>query len=254
MKLTVRQAARLLSVTESRIYRWVEDGEIPCHTVRHQPLFSRAELLEWATAKRLPVSVELFGGGGRAARLAEALERGGVHHHVPGASRAEVLRAVVERLPVPSAAERALVLSIMAAREAQASTGIGDGIAIPHVRAPMVFAGGQAAIALCFLDHDVPFDAIDRRPVHTVFAMLTPTVRGHLQLLSRLSHALFDPGFLDAVKRRGSRDEILAEARRVDATLPQGGEEEEEDEEDLDDEAGDDRAAGDDQAEQGPDR
>src|SRR5436190_19286319 len=53
MKLSVRQAARLLSVSESEVYRWVEEGEIPCVLVKNQPLFGRAELLEWATARRL---------------------------------------------------------------------------------------------------------------------------------------------------------------------------------------------------------
>ena len=60
MKLTVRDAARVLAVSESQIYRWVEAGEIPCYLVSHRPLFSPAELLEWATARRLPVSTELF--------------------------------------------------------------------------------------------------------------------------------------------------------------------------------------------------
>ena len=76
MKLNVRQAARVLSVSESEIYRWVESGEIPCLMVKHQPLFGRAELLEWATARRLPVSLELFehgDDGGGNLRLADVL-------------------------------------------------------------------------------------------------------------------------------------------------------------------------------------
>ena len=107
MKLTVRQAARLLSVSESELYRWVESGEIPCVFVKNQPLFGRAELLEWATARRLPVSLELFENGdegGTHLRVADALERGGVHHNVPGRDRADVLRAIVERLPLASVA------------------------------------------------------------------------------------------------------------------------------------------------------
>ncbi|HEY6179919.1 MAG TPA: helix-turn-helix domain-containing protein, partial [Kofleriaceae bacterium] len=70
MKITVREAARLLSVSESEIYRWIDDGDIPCHVVNHQPLFSRAELLEWATAHRKPLSTELFDDGRASISLA----------------------------------------------------------------------------------------------------------------------------------------------------------------------------------------
>ncbi|MGZ6096507.1 MAG: helix-turn-helix domain-containing protein, partial [Polyangiales bacterium] len=63
MLLTVRDAAKLLRTAESQIYRWVDDGDIPFQRVNEQIRFHRAELLEWATARRLPVSVEMFDDG-----------------------------------------------------------------------------------------------------------------------------------------------------------------------------------------------
>src|SRR6266516_3189289 len=120
MKLNVREAARLLSVSESEVYRWVEEGEIPCVLVKNQPLFGRAELLEWATARRLPVSLELFENGddgGSRLRLADALERGGVYRDVPGADRSAVLEAIVERLPLSEDDDRELLLQVLLARE-----------------------------------------------------------------------------------------------------------------------------------------
>jgi PTS system nitrogen regulatory IIA component len=222
MKVNVRQAAKLLSVSESEIYRWVDSGELPCLLVKHQPLFGRAELLEWATARRLPVSLELFENGDEEAiglRLADTLERGGVHHDVPGNDRASVLRAIVERLPMPAEDDRDLLLQIFLARESMGSSAIGDGIAIPHVRSPLVFPGTSGLAMLSYLASPVPFDAVDGKPVHTLFTLLSPTIRGHLQLLSRLSAALLDPGFKGAVLRRAGCAEIVAEARRVEAAL-----------------------------------
>src|SRR5258708_36188400 len=113
MKLNVRHAARLLSVSESQVYRWVEEGEIPCLIVKNQPLFGRAELLEWATARRLPVSLELFENSdeeGARLRLADTLERGGVHNDIPGNDRFSVLRAIVGRLPLAEEEDRELLL------------------------------------------------------------------------------------------------------------------------------------------------
>jgi PTS system nitrogen regulatory IIA component len=221
MKLSVRQAAKLLSVSESEVYRWVESGEIPCVIVKSQPLFGRAELLEWATARRLPVSLELFEGAddGGGPRVADALERGGVFRDVPGTDRASVLQAIVQRLPLSEADDRELVLQILLARESTGSSGIGDGIAIPHVRSPLVFPGAMGIATLSYLATPVPFDALDGKPVHTMFTLLSPTIRSHLQMLARLSAALLDPGFKAAVLRRADRDEIISEARRVEAVL-----------------------------------
>ena len=219
VKITVREAARLLSVSESEIYRWIDDGDIPCHIVNHQPLFSRAELLEWATVHRKPLSTELFDDGRAAISLAAAIERGGVHDRVAGLDRESVLRAVVEHLPIADPGERDLVLAIMLAHEKEASTGVGDGIAIPHVRAPLVIAGAPAAIAVCYLEHPAAFDAIDGNPVHIVFAMMTPTIRAHLQLLSRLSLALLDPAFKAALAQRAPLAALCSHVQRIEGAL-----------------------------------
>jgi nitrogen PTS system EIIA component len=223
MKLTVREAAKLLSISESEIYRLVDSGDIPCSMINHRPLFSRAEVLEWATARRLPVSVKLFedgDGGPEPVRLADAIERGGVHDGVRGSDQPGVLRAIVAHLPVGDEQDRELLLDVLLSREALGSTAIGEGIAIPHVRSPLVFAGSKGAVAVCYLESPVGFDAPDHQPVHTLFALVSPTIRGHLQLLSRLSLALLDPGFKAAVLRHAGREEIVAEAKRVEDALP----------------------------------
>jgi PTS system nitrogen regulatory IIA component len=224
MRLSVRQAARFLSVSESEVYRWVESGEIPCVVVKNQPLFGRAELLEWATARRIRVSLELFEGDeeeGRAVRLADALEHGGIFHDVPGRDRPSMLRAIVDRLPLPEEGDRDLLFEVLLACESTGSSAIGDGIAIPHVRSPLVFPGTSGIATVSYLAAPVPLDAVDGKPVHTVFTLLSPTIRSHLQMLARLSAALLDPAFKAAILGRAGREEIIAEARRVEAALAQ---------------------------------
>jgi PTS system nitrogen regulatory IIA component len=54
MKLTVRDAAKLLQTSESVVQRWIRDESIPCHRVRDTYRFHRSELLEWATLARHP--------------------------------------------------------------------------------------------------------------------------------------------------------------------------------------------------------
>jgi nitrogen PTS system EIIA component len=220
MKLTAREAARLLAVSETAVYRWVDAGSIPCYLVNHQPRFARSELLEWATSRRLPVSPELLRSeddDAQAPGLAQALARGGIHRDVGGETREQVLRAAIAHLPSLDEADRALLGDLLLARESAGSTGIGQGIAIPHVRSPIVAPGGAAAIGLCFLTRALDFRAIDGQPVHTLFLIVAPGIATHLQLLARLSRALLDAGFKQVVSARAPEAEILAEAERVEA-------------------------------------
>jgi PTS system nitrogen regulatory IIA component len=221
-KLRVRDAARLLGVSERTVHRWVESRKLPAHRAGGQLRFNRAELLEWATAEGVRVSVELFAApDGRCARLptlSDALAAGGILHDIPGDSRDEVLRAVVGRLQLPPDVDRDFLYQMLIARENLGSTAVGDGIAIPHVRNPVVLHA-PSVITLCFLSHPIDFGALDGKPVDILFFLLSPTIRAHLHLLSRLTAALHDPRLREALARHAGADEIQAEVRRAEAAL-----------------------------------
>jgi PTS system nitrogen regulatory IIA component len=220
MQLTIREASKLLKTPERQIYRWIDDGEIPFSRVNDQIRFNQAELLEWATSRRMPIAEGIFrdaeGNGGPPPRLDNALALGGVHHGVKGADRDAVVRAVVEQMPVGPEVDREFLVQVLVAREVAGSTAVGEGIAIPHVRSPVVLNGAPASITLCTLAAPVDFGAPDGQPIHTVFAIVSPTIPAHLQLLAKLAAALHDADFKAAVLRRAPYDEILKHARRLD--------------------------------------
>lgn len=219
MKLAIRDAARLLDVDEDTVYEWVKKGELPSTVINDQYRLNSTDLFEWARAKghRLsakalePVSSDL-------PNLADALELGGLHRYQGKPEREGVLAAIVEGLPV-DAAERPLLLDLVTAREFIGSTGIGEGIAIPHVRMPLVVPGAPGTMALWFLDQKVDFLSPDGKAIDTVFFLATSSPRAHLHLLGRLASALHDEGFRQAVKRRADLAQVLAEARRVEEKL-----------------------------------
>jgi PTS system nitrogen regulatory IIA component len=221
MLLNVSDASELLKTPENQIYRWVDSGELPCAWVNGRPCFNRAELLEWALSRKLPVDPERFqdarSDAHRPPDLAAALKAGGIHRLDVGPDRDAVLKAVVDKLPLPEDADRDLLLSVLLAREASSSTGVGGGIAIPHVRQPVALSGAQAAVALCFLEKPVDFKAPDGQPVHTLFFIVSPTIASHLQLLAQLAAALHDAAFKSAVLRQRPPDEIFAEAAKASA-------------------------------------
>lgn len=222
MQLTLRQAAKLLSVSEKTIHRWLDERELPASRLDGQLRFNRTELLEWATVNKVRVSPEIFEEGEGESPLpsfSEALSGGGIIYDLPGSDKESVLRGIVASLPMSDEADRELLFRVMLAREALGSTGIGDGIAIPHVRNPIVLSVKRPAITLCFLQSPIDFEAIDGQPVHTLFSLTSPTVKTHLHLLSRLAYALRDPEFKATIVRKAPPDEILAAARRVEARL-----------------------------------
>jgi PTS system nitrogen regulatory IIA component len=228
MLLSVKEAAALLRTTERQIYRWVDEEEIPFQRVRDQVRFNRTDLLEWATSRRLHVSLEAFDAGldpdDRAPSLANAIRVGGVHHDVAATDRASVLRAIVELTPIPPSLDRELLVEVLIARENAASTAIGSGIAIPHVRQPIVAPGAPATVSVSHLRTPVAFGAPDHEPVKTAFLIVSPTVRTHLQMLAHVARALASPGFRSAIDRHAPTDEVVAEAARVEempSSMPQ---------------------------------
>jgi PTS system nitrogen regulatory IIA component len=224
MQLTVREVSKYLNVSEATVTRWIKQRGLPSQHVGGQFRFNPAELLEWATANQIKVSVEMFDRSETedepVPSLVEALELGGIFYHLKDVSKDQALHALVELLPLPDGIDREEIFRLFLARESLTTTAIGDGIALPHVRSPMVLHVERPMVTLCFLKSPVDFGAVDRIPVQVLFSLICPTTRSHLQILSRLSHALSDPRFKAVVMSQARPDEILEAARRVEASLP----------------------------------
>lgn len=226
MKLTVTDVARLLDVSTQTIYKWIKEENFPAYRIKDRYRFNRVDVLEWATSKKVHFRPELVHKSDAAESaiseisLEKALEAGGVHYNVPNHDKVSVMRAVVSRLPLPSDVDREFAAQVLLARESLGSTAIGEGIAIPHTRNPIVFHVDQPLLTLCFLEKPVDFDAIDGLPVHTVFALICPNINSHLGLLSHLAYALKDPAFKRMLNARASREELLAQLKKIESQIP----------------------------------
>jgi PTS system nitrogen regulatory IIA component len=223
MQLTVKDVAELLNVCEKSVYRWIAEGNLPGYRVSGQYRFNRAELLEWATSNRIRVSPRIFEETLPSRlilpELSEALATGGIFYRLAGKDKPSILREVVDHLRLPEEVDRTFLLQVLLAREALQSTGIGDGIAIPHTRNPVVLHVSRPTVALCFLERPVEFGALDRKPVHTLFAVISPTVREHLHLLSRIAFLLRAPGLKALLQSQPVREEILQAIRAEETRL-----------------------------------
>lgn len=223
MELTVRDTARLFKVSEKTVYHWVKDRALPAYQVNDQYRFNRAELLEWATTHRINVPEEFFHQADAAAppliTLTDALRAGGIHRQPGGTDKVDVLRDVVNHMPLPEDFDRQFLLQVLLARESLGSTALGNGIAVPHARNPIVMHVPRPMITLCFLEQAIDFGAVDGKLVHTLFTIVSPTIKVHLHLLSRLALALQAARFTDALTKRLAETEILAACDAVERGL-----------------------------------
>ncbi len=105
---------------------------------------------------------------------------------------------------------RSKVFDSLLARERLGSTGLGEGIAIPHGR----IKGLQEAIVAVFrLATPVPFEAPDGQPVSVLIFLLVPeqATQQHLEILSEVAEMLSDKGLRESLARAPSA-EVLHEA------------------------------------------
>jgi PTS system nitrogen regulatory IIA component len=221
MQLTVRDAARLLGVSESTLGRWLRSGERAATRVNDQYRLNRIDLLEFASARNMDISPDLLADleHPQLPTLADAIRTGGVHRGISGKDKSEILRAVVERLPLPRPADRDLLYRVLLAREALGSTGFGNGIAIPHPRNPIVLRIPKPEVAICYLDPPVDFEALDGKKVHTLVTVVSASTRTHLHLLAIIAAALRDRAVVARLEARAGVDGIVPEIERVELAI-----------------------------------
>jgi PTS system nitrogen regulatory IIA component len=214
MQITVRQAASYFNVDEATVRRWIAERELPVHRVSERLHLNAIEVWEWAVAHGIPVARSLLDEAQRTPEkvppLAQLLRAGGIHRDLEGSDKGATLRNIVSRLNLPRDVDRDHLLAILEAREAMGSTGIGDGIAIPHVRNPILLHVNQPQVSLFLLREPVDYNSVDGVPVHSVFLVISPNIPAHLRILAQLGFKLRDTTLRQLLHQRAPDADILA--------------------------------------------
>jgi PTS system nitrogen regulatory IIA component len=149
--------------------------------------------------------------------LSALLRAGGIFYDVEATAKHDVLREFVARLPLPPAHNRRALVAALEAREAKSSTGIGNGIAIPHLGNSAILYAEHAFVSLCLLARAIDFDAVDRKPVHALFIVVSPSATVHLRILGQLALTLRDAAFGDMLRSRAPVADIIARMETLEA-------------------------------------
>lgn len=123
-------------------------------------------------------------------------------------SKPEVLREFSELLAENGqVADKEELVRILAAREALGSTGIGDGVAIPHGKMK-----GMKGLVLAFgrSRRGIEFESLDGEPAHLFFLLVAPedAPGEHLKALARISRLMKNGGFREALMKAADKKEI----------------------------------------------
>ena len=141
--------------------------------------------------------------------LSDLVNPQGVVANLKVSGKKQLLQELAQRMAgIAHVAERTIFETLLE-RERLGTTGVGQGIAIPHARLPGIdkIFGMFARLA-----EPIDFDSIDGEPVELVFLLLAPEHAGadHLKALARISRLLRDP--LTIEKLKASRDRAALHA------------------------------------------
>lgn len=221
MKRTMNEIAESLGLSPQTLDRWIRQGRIPIRKSGEDYLFNPESLKQWADSNNLTYSLK----PGKPSRsetavpLLAALQRGGILYELEGEEPNGLLQSAVDRLDFLPEPTRAKLYQRLLEREAMTSTGIGQGVAIPHPRTPLADGPSEPTIVTGFPKNPVDYNAIDEQPVFVLFMLLSPRVQVHLQLLSRLSFCLREKEFVDFLRTRPALDSLLYYVESLEAHL-----------------------------------
>ncbi len=147
------------------------------------------------------------------------LKKGAIIEELKTATKEAVLQELVAVLPLTARNEdRDEIIKVLMAREKLGSTGIGDGIAIPHGK----FRGlDELMISFGRSSTGIDFSASDGKPVHLFFLMVAPenSAGQHLKILARISRLLKDEALRKKLMKARSAAELFEVIKEKDETL-----------------------------------
>ena len=149
--------------------------------------------------------------------IGELVKKGGVIVDAEGDSPEELYKAIVDSQSLPDYLSSDKLYDELIQREHLISTAVGNGMAIPHPRYPLLKNEDEPRIIVCYPKKPIPMVSPDSKPVFVFFAILSSTSKVHMKILSRLAFLIQNKEFVGILKGKASAD-VLADA--VNRILP----------------------------------
>jgi fructose-specific phosphotransferase system IIA component len=153
--------------------------------------------------------------------LSQLISRSSINLNLKSTNTEDVLEELVNQISAISKQPdaRQTLLRALHEREQLHSTGIGDGVALPHARNALVGLVERPIIVFGRSPQGIQFGAIDGEPSKLFFLLVAPTVTEHLSVLARLSRLLRDPKVRHELLAVDTPEKALAVIRDAEAEL-----------------------------------
>lgn len=226
MHLLLADVAAMFGLEEKEMLVLMREQGLPARRIGSEYHFVKTEIDEWALQHRyaLPPCYfrrELSG----AVSLEVMLDRGGLFEAVPGATVTDVLRNAVLALPAFPGLDRVELINALVDRELMTPTAVGDGLAFPHPRSPIITDCECESLSIVRPVEPLEYGAFDGLPVHTLFIVLAANARRHLEVLARLAWLCRQKDFGLLLKERAPLELIRATMLSALARIATGSEE-----------------------------
>ncbi len=218
MSMHAKDIAQMLQLSERTVRRWVREGKIPAFQLHRQYWFDRLELQDWMlksinmrAERQLFAQSDAVPNGKLSPRehlLYRALSKGGVYSQIPGESKKEVITKATDLIAEKLNADAEVLTEMLLDRESLNSTGILNGIAVPHTR-DYLLPKPTDCVAVVYLERPIPYDALDGLPVHTLLFVFACENWRHLQLLAKIALLCQQPAFQQLLQDRADVHELL---------------------------------------------
>ena len=210
MELNANEVANLLGLSEREVRERSHADKLPHLDVQGRLRFNRQAILEWALRRDHPLNLgigqmELDG----LPSITELFAPDRFYYDVEGGTLAEVLQAALSVFALPPEADKELIYDLLISREKLMTTAVGDGLAIPHLRVPVVVNMPRPALGVFFMRKPIPMGALDGHPVHTLFLLLSHSPKQHLDLLARLAFLFRKTEFVELLRNREKPTTII---------------------------------------------
>ena len=148
--------------------------------------------------------------------LAKLIHRGGVFKNVEGNTPQEIYAKICKMIDLPEGMSSDQVYKALCDREEVLSTAVGNGIALPHARSPIMRDESEQRICVVYLKNPIDMKAPDEREVFVMFVLLAHNSQIHLKVLSSLAGLFRDPKFKKALEARADEAVLASIIKELD--------------------------------------